>query len=175
MRTNRIMRWITVGTVTIGVIASIATLTTDASAKPPLRRQMSAGASWSEIDRKPNLNTNSPAGFYIWRDRDYVYVVANDRNRSRPSHFAGTVTVQGGSVSNLSGYETEGRDRFSKLSSNRVSFNLETGNGLDGVRFEVNGGKRIVLNLRSNDQGIEQVYLGQYKIRTVRSPLVIAK
>lgn len=139
------------------------------------RARRQPNSSWSEIDRKPNFNTNSRAGFYVWREGDDVYIVSNDPNRTRGSRFTGTVTVEGGTISNTGGYRTEGRDRWQQISSNRLRFNFRTDNGLDGVKFRVNGGHRILINLQEGGTRVDHFYLGQYKVQTVQDPLVIAK
>jgi len=138
-----------------------------------LRR--AANASWSEIDRRPDFSTNSRPGFYVWRQGDDVYVVSNDANRTRRSHFTGIVTIQGGTLSNPGGYRTEGRDRWQQVSPSRLRFNFTTDNGLDGIKFRVNGGNRIVMNLEEGGTRVDRFYLGQYKVQTILDPLIIAK
>lgn len=83
--------------------------------------------------------------------------------------------MQGGSITNPSGFRTERRDRYQQIAPNRLRFNFTTDNGLDGVRFHVNGGNRIVLNLQEGGTRVDHFYLGRYKVQTTQDPLVIAK
>ncbi len=191
-------QWLTTGVVGLGALVTVMGTVSPAQARRPgnggFRRgngnnpygngnmgnsgvgvRRAANASWSEIDRRPDFNTNSRPGFYIWRQGDDVFVVSNDPNRTRRSHFTGVVTVQGGTISNPGGYRTEARDRWQQVSTNRLRFNFTTDNGLDGVRFRVNGGRRVVINLEEGGTRVDRFYLGQYKVQTILDPLIIAK
>jgi len=111
----------------------------------------------------------------VWRDRDDIYVVSNDPNRTRGSRYSGQVIVNNGSISNVSGYETERGDSFNQPNAKRVNFTFTTADGLDGIRFRVNGDTRLTLRLEVNGRPTEQVYLGQNQIRATGYPLVINK
>ena len=106
---------------------------------------------------------------------DEVFVVANTPNRSFGRHLSGEVTVQGGTLTNVQGYRTERSDRFFQQGNNRAHFTFDTSNGLDGVKFHVDGGRRIVVRLEGFDQNRDRFYLGQDKIGTTVNPLVIEK
>jgi hypothetical protein len=189
MKLNRFPKWVTAGIAGLGIMGTIATAVAPAMAdqwgRPgnqdrgrrdrdrdrDRRNDDRRFYSWSDIDRKPSFDSRSRQGFYIWRDRDDIYIVSNDNNRSRPSRFSGEVYVEDGSLSNVSGYETEGNDRIRKISDKRVAFSFETSNGLDGVRFRVNGGDRIFVNLN----GPGSAYLGQNKKQTSENTLIIRR
>jgi len=184
-------KWAATGVVGLGALLTLAGTFSPAQAQGHRRygnggygnngygnvgaRRRPANASWSEIDRRPDFNTDSRPGFYVWRQGDDVFIVSNDPNRTRRSRFTGTVTVQGGTISNPGGYRTEGRDRWQQVSPNRLRFNFTTDNGLDGVKFRVNGGRRVVMHLEEGGTRVDRFYLGQYKVQTVLDPLVIAK
>lgn len=184
MNAKRLLGWVTAGVVGLSVASVVA-----GSAVFAQRGERNRGyrdrrpgastpdASWSEIDRRPDLDTRSRPGFYVWRQGNDVFVVANDRNRSRTSHYSGEISAQGddGRLENVGGYETERDDSYGRVGDSRVRFSFHTGDGLDGVRFRVNRGRRLVLNLRADEPGRERVYLGQYKVPEQGNPLVIVK
>lgn len=191
MNTTTLPKWATTGVVALGALITVAGTISPAQAQGHRRYGSGNGsygnnnsnggarrqpnASWSEIDRRPDFNTNSRPGFYVWREGDDVFVVSNDPNRTRASRFTGTVTVEGGSITNTGGFRTEGRDRWQQASPNRLRFNFRTDNGLDGVKFRVGGGKRVVMNLQEGGTRVDHFYLGRYKVQTTQDPLVIAK
>jgi len=184
MQGSRLSKLAATGMVAAGLIGTFAVTIGPASAqggygrynpdRPGVQRR-EPNSSWSEIDKTPNFDSRSRAGFYVWREGNTVYIVSNARNRDGDTTFSGEATVQGGSVSNVSGYRTEGDDRFRQSGDNRVSFRFTTDNGLDGVKFNVNGGRRIIIRFQSGNYGETRVFLGRDKIQTRQDPLVIAK
>lgn len=142
---------------------------------PAMMRRDLANATWSSIDKTPKFNSDSRPGYYVWREGDEVFVVANAPNRGRGRRLTGDVTVQGGKVSHVQGYRTERGDRFSQQGDNRVRFAFDTSDGLDGVKFHVDGGRRIVVRLDGFDNLRDQFILGQQKQGIRVNPLVIEK
>lgn len=142
---------------------------------PIIVQRHQSNATWSEIDKTPKFNSDSRRGYYVWRQGDEVFVVANAPDRGRERRLSGDVTVRGGKVSSVQGYKTERDDRFSQQGSNHVRFSFDTSDGLDGVKFHVDGGRRIVVRLDGFDRAGDRFFLGQDKLGTNVNPLVIEK
>jgi hypothetical protein len=182
MNTKATFKGLTTGVLALGAIAALAGFTAPAQAQGyGGNGHMFRGgrpmpnAAWSEIDKTPRFGTNSRPGYYVWRQGNEVFVVNNSPNRQFARRFAGEVTVQGGSLSHVDGYQTERNDQFYQQNGNHAHFAFQTSNGLDGIKFHVDGGKRIVVRLEGFDQDHDRFFLGQDKIGTTVNPLVIEK
>ena len=181
MNTKRFSMGLTMGAVALAVLSGIAGPTQAQGyggygGGPAFRRpHVAPNAGWSEIDKTPRFGTGSRPGYYVWRQGDEVFVVANTPNRPFGRRLSGEVVVQGGSLSNVQGYQTERNDRFFQQGKNHAHFAFDVSNGLDGVKFHVDGGRRIVVRLQGFNQDGDRFFLGQDKIGTTVNPLVIEK
>lgn len=163
-----------------------------------------AQTDWSGIDHKPNFNTDSRPGLYVWRDADDVYLVANgpgrdrdnnrDNNRNdtrrfrrngsrdnngygsnRSVRYTGEITVQGGKISGIGGYQTDRGDRIEQVADNRVRYDFSTERGLDGVRIHVKGGQRIIISAQTEGRSQNTFYLGGNQTVVRADRLVVRK
>src|ERR1700722_4360347 len=73
--------------------------------------QLTANASWSDIDRKPATGSLGP-GVYIWRDRPVVYITLKGPNGTFAGRIEGNVIAPVGGLSHLGTFGDPSQDRI---------------------------------------------------------------
>lgn len=126
---------------------------------------------WAEAEGRPDFRAGRSVGFYIWHEGNTVTIV--DTNESdRGQLFSGTVQVEGGTLFNPRRLHDEHDDRISQPAPSRLSFGFKTARATDGVKFDLSGGRRLVLHLDYLGHATEHIFVGARSVEAEHDPVV---
>lgn len=122
----------------------------------------SSAFAWSpSVDGKPDtFDPGKSRGYYIWHDRDGLHIWTTTRGQEH--EFSGVIRTNG-KFADIHGQRIE-RNDFYKISSgrDRITFKFKTDGGIDGLNFNINGGKYVDFDLFVDGHRIDpkQIHIG---------------
>ena len=149
------------------VSSALATFTCPAWADPPV-------VPWSQISGPAfPQRQNLPPGFFIHRKGNQVVIVSHGV-KERGLVFTGRIMVEGGTIVNPEPFalERQQKDAFKQQTPNVLDFRMLTYGKIDGVKFKVNGGQRLYIDLRLAGKPTERVFFGPKPVQVVGNPIV---
>ncbi len=114
---------------------------------------------WSKTAGTPAINAGHEVGFFIWHDDSYVYVASTSESDKGLS-FKGAARLQDGTIVNPMSLKDEKGDKFKLVKPTELRFNFKTHEGIDGVKFQISGGKHIAFHLELNGKRTDHVFMG---------------
>ena len=114
---------------------------------------------WSETVGTPAINAGHEVGFFIWHDDSYVYIATTSES-DKGLGFKGVARLQEGTIVNPMGLKDEKGDKFKLVKPSELRFHFKTHEGVDGVKFQINGGKHIAFHLELNGKRTDHVFVG---------------
>ena|SRR5579871_6206114 len=141
----------------------------------------SAFAWQNRIEGQPaSLEPGSSAGYYFWHDGSGLHLWTTDPDNVNKT-YTGTITTDG-QFGFVSLERPEGDDSYSQVGTNEIDFTFHTGDGIDGVNFDILGGGRVNLSLQTVDSGgtthqinVDNIYLGAYSVHPDHNPLSVSR
>lgn len=117
---------------------------------------------WSDRlqGRPDNLHAGGDVGYYVWHNDDGLHIRTTGPGERHVFH--GEV-VTPGTIHNVELIRGEGDDAFAlRDAGHKLVFTLETWDGIDGLDFNIDGGRGMTLRLE-RDGGLvstSEIYLG---------------
>src|SRR5690242_8642335 len=123
----------------VGLSCALALTTTEPAAAQTAPTQPSTAAPipWeARVQGMPqSFEAGGTNGYYLWHDDQGFHLWTTDPE-GIDSHFTGTLTTDG-SFTNIALEHPEHDDHFTSDGAGKLSFNLHTQSGIDGVDFDV--------------------------------------
>ena len=130
----------------------------------------------SIIEGKPAaLEAGGLNGVYIWHDDSGLNLETTDAQDS--GHlYTGTLTTDG-AFTGLEAVHLESDDAATIVSPTELTFHFNTFNGIDGIRFHIDGGTQIGFNLTidGHEETADGVFLGAYSQHPNATPFTITR
>jgi hypothetical protein len=106
------------------------------------------------------------AGFYIWHNanEDTHWHVETTDPKGVSHVYTGTLTTDGKFV-NLVNVRPEGDDTITQTGDGTITFRLHTFDGIDGLKFSVDGGQHLTMDLQVDgaEAATNMIYLGRHR------------
>ena len=126
---------------------------------------------WSRAEGRPNIQPGRTVGFYVWHEGDRVHVVTADES-DRGRSFEGRIRAQGGTISDVKGYLRERPDKFDLNDKGVLRFRFDTHEHVDGLKFRLTGGKRLLMYLQLAGHRTDNIFIGKNAVEAGRSPII---
>jgi hypothetical protein len=135
------------------------------------RIEMPVAVPWSAAAGRPNVRPGTAAGFWIWHEGDTVFLATTSRKKEGLP-FGGTITAEGGTITNGKTIALEKEDGVQHPAPNQVTFHFRTHRHMDGIRFNVSGGRSLSFALRLNGAKTERIFVGAGQVQAHGDPVV---
>jgi hypothetical protein len=126
-------------------------------------------------DGAPDLNHDSPTGYYIWHNDNGFHLRTHGPNARHD--FDARLTTDG-TFEDVDVVRLESRDGVQVLDGgHELTIHFNTFDATDGVNFRIDGGERLRLALRLDGQliGTERIFLGHFGAHPERNPFVLRR
>ncbi|MBV9356840.1 MAG: hypothetical protein JO023_15105 [Chloroflexi bacterium] len=127
-----------------------------------------------DVNGAPNLNDQSPLGYYLWHSEDNGFHLRT--HGPGDEHLFVAQLHTNGTFENVDSVRLENRDNFSvDEGGHELVLHFHTYNFTDGVNFTIKGGDRLRLRLELDGQLIDtgSVYLGADGDHPASNPFTI--
>ncbi|HLH27206.1 MAG TPA: hypothetical protein VK066_32200 [Chloroflexota bacterium] len=117
------------------------------------------------VEGRPTMfQPGARGGYYIWHNEDedtHWHIETTDRPGFNHL-YTGAIRTDGTFV-NVSGVQSEGDDWVRQEGNGVLRFHFHTFSGIDGVRFSIDGGSTLAMNLFRDDApvALDRIYLGR--------------
>jgi hypothetical protein len=130
----------------------------------------------SVIEGKPaSLEAGSLHGVYFWHDDAGLNLSTTDAHDN--GHlYKGTLTTDG-AFNSLEDVHLEDGDSATIVSPTQLDFSFNTFNAIDGIRFRIDGGAQISLDLTvdGHAERADNVFLGAYSQHPDTNPFTVTR
>jgi hypothetical protein len=126
-------------------------------------------------DGSPDLNHDSPTGYYIWHTDDGFHVRTHGPNAR---HDFDARLHTDGTFEDVDVVRLESRDGVEVLDGgHQLVIHFNTFDATDGVNFRIDGGERLRLALRLDGHLIDtdRIFLGHSGAHPERNPFVLRR
>src|SRR5579883_73742 len=122
-----------------------------------------------------SFEAGGTGGYYFWHDDNGFHLWTTDPE-GIDSHYTGTLTTDGSFV-NIVLEHPENDDHFTSDGAGKLTFNLHTQSGIDGIDFEVQDGSRIDLSLLrdGNQTAPDNIFLGEDSVHPSHNPFAVIR
>ncbi|HEY7294540.1 MAG TPA: hypothetical protein VH916_05825 [Dehalococcoidia bacterium] len=112
-------------------------------------------------------------GYYFWHDDSGFHLWTTDPE-GIDSHYTGTLTTDG-AFSNAVLEHPENDDHFTSDGAGRLTFDLHTHSGIDGLDFSVAGASKITLDLWRDGHriAVDNIFLGEDSVHPAHNPMEV--
>jgi hypothetical protein len=121
---------------------------------------VSLAASERAFDTTPDITTDSPTGYYIWRSDDTIHVRTHGPGAR---HDFDAVLTTDGTFENVDPVRLEEHDRVDlRDGGHQLVMRFTTFDATDGVNFNVRDGEHLRFNLKLDDRdiGTDHIFIG---------------
>ena len=123
-------------------------------------------------DGKPDINEDSPTGYYIWHDDGFHLRTHGPHAR----HDFDAVLRTDGTFENVDPVRLEDGDRVDLLDGgHELAIHFSTFDFTDGVNFTIRDGKHLHFNLKLDDThtATDHIFLGAHGVHPKNNPFTI--
>lgn len=126
---------------------------------------------WSLAAGEPTVPAGSPAGFWIWHSGDTIFLGTTSRSKNG-LWFSGEIEAEGGVITNGRTILFDRRDAVAHPRPDRVEFRFRTARHLDGIKFNVSGGRFLTFRLTINGLKTDRIFVGASQTPAGGDPVV---
>jgi hypothetical protein len=126
------------------------------------------GFTWRDSAGRPAMGDH--AGIYIWHEGKTVYVATESEHRKNTGIRA---TLRNGRIDNVSRIHDERGDTIIQPRNNEVEFKSRTWDGRDEMRFDVDGGGQLVIDVRQPHERNRPIFVGGGDLRVDGNRVVL--
>lgn len=131
-----------------------------------------SGGIWG---RPASFEAGSTDGYYVWQDKDGMHLRTTDS--SGVYTYSGVLRTRG-KFTDVHLVKAERDDHVEVVDGGKaVRFQFKTAEGIDGIDFHVDGGRRLYLRLDQNGKRIDpaNIFLGEDSAHPDHDPFVIRR
>lgn len=129
-----------------------------------------SAAHLSRLNGAPDIDNNSPTGYYIWHTDDGFHLRTHG---PAAEHDFDAVLRTSGTFENVDVVKLEADDRVDVVDGgHKMIIHFHTFDLTDGVNFTVRGGEHLRFRLKLDDKlaPVDQIFLGAKKAHPKKNP-----
>lgn len=161
----------------VGLALTFAAAGPAAAQTTPTQPAAAAPQPWeAQVQGMPkSFEAGGTGGYYLWHDDNGFHLWTTDPE-GIDSHYTGTLRTDGAFV-NIALEHPENDDHFTSDGAGKLTFNLHTASGIDGIDFEVQDGSRIELSLMrdGNQTSPDNIFLGEDSVHPDHNPFAVVR
>lgn len=119
------------------------------------------------------FDAGDTAGYRVWHNanEDTHWHVETTDLKGQSHEYTGVLRTDGTFV-NVTNVLAENDDKVTQVGDHEVLFDLKTYNGIDGVRFSINGGDHLSMNLKIDGQEapLNRIFIGHKAVHPKHDP-----